>query len=92
MTATVTELRPRPAYVADNGVVRDSTGRVLSFALADLLLVEQMREAHEHLEAGRYGAALALVKRADQLLAARVAATEFTLGISHQPTPPNPAA
>lgn len=92
MTATVAELRPRPAYVADNGVVRDSTGRALSFELADLLLIEQMREAHEHLEAGRFGAALALVKRADQLLAARVAATEFVLGQSQQPTPPNPAA
>lgn len=91
MSATVTELRPRPAYAADNGVIRDCLGYPISTAVADLLLVEHLREAHEALTKGQHAAALSLVNRADQLLAARVAVTEFALGQSDQPTPPSAA-
>lgn len=92
MTGTVTELRPRPAYVAEGGAILDSTGRTVSMPLADVLMVEQLREAHEHLLAGRFAAALALVTRTDQLLSARVAATQFVLAQSNnQPSPPSAA-
>lgn len=89
MTATVTELRPAPAYVADGAVIRDRHGLAISIPTADALLIEHMREAHEHLQAYRFGAALALVNHASDLLGARVAATEAALAL--QPTPPTAA-
>lgn len=89
MTATVTQLRQPPAYVNDGATIRDRHGVQISFVTADLLLIEHMRKAHEHLQAYRFGAALALVNRASDLLGARVAATEAALAL--QPTPPTAA-
>lgn len=89
MTATVTELRPGPAYYADGATIRTRDGLAISIPTADALLIEHLRETHDALERGQPNAALALVRRADALLAARVAVTLALL--SQQPTPPSAA-
>lgn len=87
MTATVTELRPGPAYYADGATIRTRDGLAISIPTADALMIEHLREVTEHLEAGRHSAAVALVRRADALLAARVAVTLAALGKSDNPPP-----
>lgn len=91
MTAAVTALATKPAFTADGRTIRTRDGLPISTVMADHLLQVYLAEVHEHLQAGRYGAAQGLVIRTDQLLAARVAATSAALGLSDQPTPPNAA-